>query len=46
MDADALAILEGRAMRVPGEEGLADMRVFDAIFASARDGGRRIALPT
>jgi glucose-fructose oxidoreductase len=44
MDADALAILERRAVRVPGEEGLADMRVVDAIFASARDGGRRIAL--
>jgi glucose-fructose oxidoreductase len=46
MDADALAILEQRAVRVPGEEGLADMRVVDAIFASARDGGRRIALAT
>jgi glucose-fructose oxidoreductase len=44
MDEDALAILEGRAPRVPGEEGLADMRVVEAIFASARAGGRRIAL--
>lgn len=44
MDEDALAIIEGRPPRVPGEEGLADMRVVDAIFASARGGGRRIAL--
>ncbi|WP_434026282.1 Gfo/Idh/MocA family protein [[Pseudomonas] boreopolis] len=44
MDEDALAIIQGKPPRVPGEEGLADMRVVDAIFASARDGGRRIAL--
>lgn len=44
MDEDALAILRGRPPRVPGEEGLADMRVVDAIFASARDGGRRLLL--
>ncbi len=44
MDEDARAILEGRAPRVPGEEGLADMRAVEAIFASARAGGRRIAL--
>ncbi len=45
MDEDALAIIEGRPPRVPGEEGLADIRVVDAIFASARDGGKRIELP-
>jgi glucose-fructose oxidoreductase len=44
MDEDALAIIEGKPPRVPGEEGLADMRVVDAIFASARDNGRRITL--
>ena len=42
MDADALAIREGRPPRVPGEEGWRDMRVLDAIFASARDGGTRV----
>ena len=38
MDNDALAIKEKTAVRVPGEEGLRDMRVVDAIFASARTG--------
>jgi len=44
MDADALAILEGRPPRVPGEEGWRDMRALDAIFASARAGGRRVEI--
>ena len=42
MDADARAILERRVPRVPGEEGLRDMRALDAIFASARAGGGRV----
>ena len=42
MDQDALAILENRTPRAPGEEGLADMRVIDAAFASARAGGERV----
>ena len=44
MNDDALAILRGTAPLVPGEEGVRDMRVVDAIYASARDGGRRIVL--
>ncbi|AKC88370.1 Gfo/Idh/MocA family protein [Pseudoxanthomonas suwonensis] len=44
MDDDALAILNGTAPLVPGEEGVRDMRVVDAVYASARDGGRRIVL--
>ncbi|MFT3667485.1 MAG: Gfo/Idh/MocA family oxidoreductase [Pseudoxanthomonas sp.] len=44
MDADARAILERRAPRVPGEEGLRDMRALDAIFASARTGGARVEI--
>ncbi|GAB3508512.1 Gfo/Idh/MocA family protein [Pseudoxanthomonas daejeonensis] len=44
MDDDALAILQGTAPLVPGEEGVRDMRVVDAVYASARDGGRRIVL--
>ncbi len=44
MDDDALAILRGTPQLVPGEEGVRDMRVVDAIYASARDGGRRIVL--
>ncbi|MET0807624.1 MAG: Gfo/Idh/MocA family oxidoreductase [Pseudoxanthomonas sp.] len=39
MDQDALAILAGTPMRVPGEEGVRDLRVLDAIFASIRNGG-------
>lgn len=39
MDQDALAILGGTPPRVPGEEGVRDLRVLDAIFASARNGG-------
>ncbi|HEY0333822.1 MAG TPA: Gfo/Idh/MocA family oxidoreductase [Stenotrophomonas sp.] len=44
MDDDALAIMQGTALRAPGEEGLADMRVMDAIFASARTGGEKITI--
>lgn len=40
MDDDALSILNGTAPLVPGEEGLRDMRVIDAIFASVRSGKR------
>ncbi len=42
MDEDALAILTGQPLRAPGEEGLRDMRVIDAIFRSAKADGRRI----
>ncbi len=44
MDQDALAILEGRPPRAPGEEGLSDMRVLDAVFASVRSGNERIRI--
>jgi glucose-fructose oxidoreductase len=44
MDQDALAIIEDRPPRVPGEEGLRDMRVLDAIFASARADGKRVEI--
>jgi len=44
MDEDALAILQGTPLRAPGEEGLADMRVIDAIFASARNGGKKVTI--
>lgn len=44
MDDDALAILRGTAPLVPGEEGVRDMRVVDAVYASARAGGKRIVL--
>ena len=44
MDQDALAILRGTAPRVPGEEGLRDLRVLDAAFASARADGQRVEI--
>lgn len=43
MDDDALAILGEGPLRVPGEEGLNDIRVIEAAFESARS-GRRIEL--
>lgn len=44
MDNDALALLRGTAPLVPGEEGVRDMRVVDAVYASARAGGSRVVL--
>jgi glucose-fructose oxidoreductase len=38
MDNDALAILEGRPVMVPGEEGLRDIRLVQAIIECARTG--------
>jgi len=44
MDSDALAIKESRSPLVPGEEGLADIHIVEAIFESSRQGGVRIEL--
>lgn len=38
MDDDALAILENRPLLVPGEEGLRDIRLVEAIIEAARTG--------
>lgn len=38
MDDDALAILERRPQQVPGEEGLRDIRIVEAIIESAQRG--------
>lgn len=38
MDDDALAILEGRQLLVPGEEGLRDIRIVEAIYKAAASG--------
>lgn len=38
MDDDALSIMQGKAMFVPGEEGLRDIRIVQAIHQSARTG--------
>lgn len=40
MDNDALAIMNGTAVRVPGIEGLKDIRVVDAIHQSVKQGKR------
>ena len=44
MDNDALAIKENRAPIVPGEDGLADIRIAEAIMESSRRDGARITL--
>ena len=44
MDEDAVAIMEGKPVRVPGEDGLNDMIVVDAIYASIANGGTTIRL--
>jgi glucose-fructose oxidoreductase len=38
MDDDALALIEGRAVLVPGEEGLRDVRIVEAIQEAVRTG--------
>lgn len=40
MDQDALSIKAGKPMIVPGEEGLRDIRIVEAILESARTGQR------
>lgn len=44
MDNDALAIKEDRPPLVPGEEGLNDIRIVQAIMESSRNGEARIEL--
>ena len=38
MDDDAKSIKQGKAVLVPGEEGLRDIRIVEAIHASAKTG--------
>jgi glucose-fructose oxidoreductase len=38
MDDDALAIMQGKAMQVPGEEGLRDIKIVQAIYSAASSG--------
>jgi glucose-fructose oxidoreductase len=40
MDDDALSIMQGKPMQVPGEEGLRDIRIVEAIYKSANTGKR------
>ena len=44
MDDDALSIMQGTAPLVPGEEGMRDIRVVEAIFRSAAAGGERVII--
>ena len=44
MDDDALAIMNNTPLLVPGEEGLRDIRIVEAIQKSARKNGKRIML--
>lgn len=38
MDDDAMSIMQGKPMQVPGEEGLRDIRIVEAIYKSAQSG--------
>ncbi|AXY75349.1 gfo/Idh/MocA family oxidoreductase [Paraflavitalea soli] len=40
MDEDAMAIMQGKPMIAPGEEGLRDIRIVEAIYKSAGSGQR------
>ncbi len=40
MDDDALSIMQGKPMQVPGEEGLRDIRIVEAIYKCAASGKR------
>lgn len=44
MDDDALAIIGGKPMMVPGEEGLRDIRIVEAIYKSAGSNGSKVKL--
>lgn len=44
LDDFALCVREGRESRVPGEMGLRDMKIIEAIYASAAQGGKRVAV--
>ncbi|WP_343704301.1 Gfo/Idh/MocA family oxidoreductase [Chitinophaga sp.] len=44
MDGVAKAILENRPNNVPGEEGLRDMKVIEAIYASMAAGGKKLKI--
>ena len=44
MNETAQRILEGRPMRVPGEEGLKDMIVVDAVWRSIARNGAKVKL--
>ena len=43
MDDDAMAIMQGKPMQVPGEEGLRDVKIVQAILESAST-GKSVAL--
>lgn len=38
MDEDAMALMQGKTLLVPGEEGLRDIRVVEAIYQSVKTG--------
>lgn len=44
MDNDALSILKGKPVLVPGEDGLRDIVILEKIYESAAQGGKQIRL--
>jgi glucose-fructose oxidoreductase len=44
MDDDALAIMNNKNMLVPGEEGLKDIRVVEAIYKSVAQNSKEVGI--
>ena len=44
MDNDARAIMEGKEATAPGEDGLEDIRIVNAIMESSKRGGEWVEL--
>jgi glucose-fructose oxidoreductase len=44
MDDDAMGIMQNKPMLVPGEEGLRDIRIVEAIYQSAAANGKKVSL--
>ena len=44
LDEDAEALMKGTALIAPGEEGLRDIRVVEAIYKSVAAGGKMIKI--
>lgn len=44
MDDDALAIMNNKNMLVPGEEGLKDIRVVEAVYKSVAENGKEVRI--
>jgi glucose-fructose oxidoreductase len=44
LDDDTDALMKGLSLIAPGEEGLRDIRVVEAVYKSVANGGKRIVI--